>query len=470
VDVSRVPRTPTAKWVARTPEWHSTTNRVPIEKGGPPVSPITAICMKSKSAQSSPKRTRSALHEMQARAGAQPGLHRDHSGCLLKDEPSWNSKLRRPKSAPSTFGNSAASSAKAGKRRTNSKGSALKVTRPQSAPSMLRGWDGQRSMRMTHGDEFLQTLETSEVRNNMETLKREKHGLKDKVDGVDALADTSLYDLKVLHNARQRARTSGGRRPGSAPLIRSRASPEFPSYGSKSPADALVRMRNLREELKGDLRKNCARFNNFDMPSSEFCVVTGRRLSNVQPKDIEGLQEFFSFEDEATKKRRERHIEFVTEGIGGRYATSRASAGAYTQPKDADDQDEEHQETQDRQEPEPTHQVDMRVGVSSEPDRISPETVYSAGKVPAQRIATQRLGELVGFLIGCCGSVSAAFETFDTDSNRVLSLKEWEQGMQRLGFKDNVSYVFRLLGKGTNGAATLDEVQSLFDPFLKRSW
>lgn len=459
VDLSKVPRAPKPQWVLKAPKWHSTTKRQPIDKAGPPITPLS-LCYRPQ--RQAPKKEPewdgaqgasawSAYDGRYQNVGPLPALGnadpRELAGAHYYANRHANSshrasavpapveKLRRPKSAPS-----------AGMGAPPRPGSA-----GRSAPTMLRGWDGQRAMRMAHEDEFLQMLECQEVQNNMEALKREKQAMRDKVDGVDALADTSLYDLKVLHNGGQRAKASAGRRPQSAdPTMRSqlrseRGASEFTNSNAKQSIDvnATDRMRDLCKEFLGEMRKNCQHM-------------------EEEGESAAALEQFIApFEDSQSKKKREVQELLVGFAKGGGFFKS---PSATLQPDEVVKQVAniaidsrgiiDPQNLQDVEEP-------------SSP--WSPTSCRSLGNMPAQRAATLRLGELVGFLIGCCGSVRAAFETFDANLDHVLSAQEWEDGMMKLGFKDDVSYVFRLLGKGSDGLATLDEVQTLFNPFLKRT-
>lgn len=111
---------------------------------------------------------------------------------------------------------------------------------------MLRSFDGQRPMRHAHEDDFLQKIETGEVKRNMELFKREKHVCKEKFDGVDLMADSYFYDLKVLHN--------GGQRAKATPLI---VSPQLRSLD----ASAAERIGELGGTLKGDVRRAFDRWN-----------------------------------------------------------------------------------------------------------------------------------------------------------------------------------------------------------------
>merc|ERR1719235_1839295 len=90
------------------------------------------------------------------------------------------------------------------------------------------------------------------------------------------------------------------------------------------------------------------------------------------------------------------------------------------------------------------------------------------GGTAAKGKATQRLGELIGFLLGCCGSLPKAFRQLDINQDNTLDLFEWEHGLSKLGFADDVSYVWRLLGKENAESVTLDEIEALFEPILGR--
>eukprot|EP00929_Paragymnodinium_shiwhaense_P091130 TRINITY_DN51173_c0_g1_i1.p1 TRINITY_DN51173_c0_g1~~TRINITY_DN51173_c0_g1_i1.p1 ORF type:complete len:376 (-),score=87.58 TRINITY_DN51173_c0_g1_i1:237-1364(-) len=81
--------------------------------------------------------------------------------------------------------------------------------RPRSAPTLLRG-DGEGfrvSFPHPAKDAFLQRVEDFQVKRCLQGFRVEGIQQKEKVSGVDVLADTTLFDLKVLHNACQREKT-----------------------------------------------------------------------------------------------------------------------------------------------------------------------------------------------------------------------------------------------------------------------
>lgn len=282
---------------------------------------------------------------------------------------------------------------------------------------MLRAQDvWGRPMRTTHGDMFLSGIETNEVQRNIDTFKREKHVCKDKVDGVDALADTSLYDLKVLHNGSQRQRSKGAatRRPQSAGSICSGSRRQAPEH-----------MRSLCEDLRSDLRENMKRLDDSEVQSLETLGA--------------GVLNEYLTEKEEVKKERER-VELL--------------AGFKDFFKKKPELEEDSVEQAMLPEPLPA------------PESVDSESLLLTAVGKSRNNASDRLGELVGFLIGCCGNVRNAFITFDVNQDHLLSIAEWENGIHKLGFLDDVSYVYRLLGKGNDDKVTLYEIQALFVPFL----
>jgi len=145
--------------------------------------------------------------------------------------------------------------------------------RPQSSPAMLRSFDGQKPMRHAHEDDFLQKIETGEVKRNVATFKREKHVCKEKFEGVDLMADSYFYDLKVLHNGGQRAKAIVARR--------------------SLEATAAERMVELCGTMKGDVRRA------FDRWSTE---------PNGMSPELAGWMESQGLivEDPDAKKKRDR--------------------------------------------------------------------------------------------------------------------------------------------------------------------
>lgn len=115
-------------------------------------------------------------------------------------------------------------------------------------------------MRHAHEDEFLQGIENSSVKRNMNTFKREKRVVKEKFDGVEMLQDSYFYDLKVLHNGGQRAKAAVVRRPESAGSPTTDRDRETPSSGSKQAveASAAERLGDLCGAMKGDMQRRSA--------------------------------------------------------------------------------------------------------------------------------------------------------------------------------------------------------------------
>lgn len=110
-------------------------------------------------------------------------------------------------------------------------------------------------------EEFWQKMEDSELKLMKDSWRREQFLRKDVVEQVDALKDSSLYDLKVNHNSAQRARSVAmPTPPSSAPsgsgrpqTMGSSSQSGGPSRGRESAKvvaraeGAPQRMRDLRE-------------------------------------------------------------------------------------------------------------------------------------------------------------------------------------------------------------------------------
>jgi hypothetical protein len=297
-------------------------------------------------------------------------------------------------------------------------------------------------MRHAHQDGFLQMIETSEVQRNVAAFKHERLISKAKVNGIDMLADPYLYDLKVLHNGGQRAKHSVGRRPetansNSAERPRDRNTGDAQSSATKPPdATPVEKVRDLCKELGGDLRRNC------------------QRLHDVHHEHHPIVDEYAESTDD-----KEDHKE-VLAGIGNLFKSTVADLAIVANDGRlrTAEPGPEKSEADGSVPPAP-------VALKAHDQRCMSRALH---REPAQRMATQRLGELVGFLIGSCGSVDSAFNTLNVNEARKLSIQEWEDGMRNLGFRDDVSFIFRLLGKNGDALASLDEIQALFDPFLKR--
>lgn len=373
---------------------------------------------------------------------------------------------RRPKSAPSCAGAGGKDGVLEQRRRPQSAaasggGDMSRRRRPQSAPTLLRG-EGPLSRRQAHEDEFLQRIETCEVKRKMDAWKREKHIMNDKGLGIDPLEDSSLYDLKVLHNVAERSKGIGaslGKRPDSAC-----SEPGGAVANSKKSVDATAseEMHALCVELRRDLRKKCSRLSKLTIETNE---VSASGKITLCTKTFQELVQFQETPEDAEYKQKRERQEFLSAGFGGLFGKTVAKPALGS--LDEDEEDEEAGSPRAVELPPPT---------PSEPAPEPPTPVAATQReacerpgTAASRAAKQRLGELVGFLIGCCGSVREAFTMFDSNRDRVLSLQEWETGMAKLGFKDDVAYVFKLLGKGVGETAKMDEVQKLFDPFLKRA-
>lgn len=464
VDVTRIPRAPRPRWVSRTPEWHSTTTWVPIHAAGPPITPLSTVVRPKHPVRIAPEGDRRHVAPWLRGQGKKPvpGL-----ACTIPNEAGSNlrasslptppsEKLRRPKSAPSCFGTAAGSAGSKVRAGSAGKRPAVARRRPQSAPT-IRSFEAQKTTTKSTMDPFLQMLEASKIKNTVDGLKREKHVCKDRVDGVDVLADTSLYDLRIMHNATQRAKTSASRPTlhcAGSPAKSMRGSSEVPSLKQGFDSSATERLRDLCKDLVHDLFKN------------------GAHLTDVQMETqaLEALQEYLApFEDEESKKKREK-LELLNR-FGGMFKKAMGTTTATQPGETAADQglSPRGARLEALTSAEPAQEADTTLEQPPEGTLEQAPSTPTRGKSPAQRAATLRLGELVGFLIGCCGSVRGAFDRLDINKDQLLTMQEWEEGVRRLGFKDDVSYVFKLLGKGDHGEATLDEVQALFDPFLKRT-
>jgi len=399
-----------------TPKWQTTTCGRPVEQEGPPISPLSVIVDRRVDKYVSLQRgcdTRG--WQRNSAVGHVPV--RQHNKIVPSSVAKEARPRLRPASAPAGARPRPASAGRPGASKSGT-GEQAKRGRPQSASSMLRARDELgRPMRTTHGDVFLSDIEAYEVQSNIDTFKREKHVCRDKVDGVDALADTSLYDLKVLHNGSQRQRSKGAatRRPQSAGSI-----------CSAGRRQAHEHMRSLCHDLVSDLRANMKRMDDSEVESLE-CLGAGV------------LKEYLE-EKEEVKKERER-VELL--------------AGFKDFFKKKPDLAEDSVEQAMLAEPLPATE-------SVESESLLPT---AAGK--PRNNASDRLGELVGFLIGCCGCVRNALISFDMNHDHLLSIEEWEDGIKKIGFLDDVSYVFRLLGKGNDDKVTLNEIQALFVPYLK---
>jgi len=418
--------------------------------------------------------------------GNQPGLSRSTGTTLARNQISplgGQGERRRPKSAPS---------ATVSLRRPNSAALGIithaKSRRPQSAPRLLRG-DGLILKRPgdIQEDKTLQRMEEYSVNFNLETFKREKHLFKDKVDGVEMLEDPILYDLKVLHNGRQRAqslRLKEARNelekemqefkktpPAANDLIRRQRLDEVKRrlqshYGSEA-------VRELCVKLDANLRKHAKRLD-FRRVSQATLQEKGAKL-----RDVEILLQFT--EDEEQSKAKGKH-EFMHASISGLFRSVKEAT--LKPPSFLGDEDDRSECPSDMQAivqpaPEPplvprllppaltsndsgSSKLKAIVQPAPEPSSVpllQPPALTSNGSGSSKPKGSTHYGsrtssltdavaitlaELVGFLIGCCGTVETAFRALDSDCDGRINAHEWESGLHRLGFKDEVACVFRL--------------------------
>lgn len=137
-----------------------------------------------------------------------------------------------------------------------------------SASSLLRGesipaWK-------PYEDNLRQSIENTQVKDTKDSMKREQYLNQTIVKNIDCMADSSLFDLKVLHNSAQRAKSAAqGRRPRSA--LACAASPCSPNRkrkgkkgegGGLSPGESMGPSHEVRElckTLNGDIIQHCNR-------------------------------------------------------------------------------------------------------------------------------------------------------------------------------------------------------------------
>lgn len=148
------------------------------------------------------------------------------------------------------------------------------LQRPTSAPALLRG-DSLIAQR-PYEDDFLQGIEDNEVRRILRSMRQDKYLVKDFVGGVDVLNDQTLFDLKVLHNSNQRAKSAAEKarvgtspcRGGSRSLRRGsqrRRSKGFSGGGGGEDTRHRVKsspteqVKDLAQVMRHDIRHHCAR-------------------------------------------------------------------------------------------------------------------------------------------------------------------------------------------------------------------
>eukprot|EP00747_Dinoflagellata_sp_TGD_P102159 gnl/TRDRNA2_/TRDRNA2_168577_c2_seq6.p1 gnl/TRDRNA2_/TRDRNA2_168577_c2~~gnl/TRDRNA2_/TRDRNA2_168577_c2_seq6.p1 ORF type:complete len:313 (+),score=45.60 gnl/TRDRNA2_/TRDRNA2_168577_c2_seq6:126-1064(+) len=158
-------------------------------------------------------------------------------------------------------------------------GSSLGLTRPQSAPTLLRN-EGLLD-KQTHNSDFLQKLENVEVKDCLQSLRRERYPKRDFIRSINCMKDHSLYDLKVKHNACQRARSATSHQalldvasgPKGANRSRSQAHGRDKNWNWEELSPSQ-RMRKLCHALESDMRYHC---NRIDAP---------QELRPVRPEDL----------------------------------------------------------------------------------------------------------------------------------------------------------------------------------------
>lgn len=486
MDVSKIPVSPRPRSVARKPKWHSMAGDMVPMLGG------LEDPQENASFGGAGHETAGRLRSATLRdAGSQPGLSRNIGTGLGRSQilaTCSQGDRKRPKSAPG-----GAALVRRPNSATIGKSSHARARRPQSAPRLLRG-DGLLLKRPAdihlQEDKTLQRMEEYSVSSNMESFKHEKRVFKDKVDGVEMLEDPILYDLKVLHNGRQRAVSSRLKEaknelememlefkknpPAANDTIRRQRLDELKKRKMQNQSGTEV-VKELCAKLDTNLRKHAKRLD-FRRLSQTACTLEDQ---NALLRDFKLLMQF---KDTDQKAKQMTHHEFVQPAFAD-YFRSVTSANQRP-PSFLGDEDDISERLSDI--PEPQTMV-QRKPKKEEPATPQPQLLQPPTSTPNDVAATKpkassrhgsrrsslteavaiTLAELVGFLIGCCGTVEAAFSSLDSDGDGRVNAQEWETGLQRLGFKDEVACVFRMLGKGPDEGATLKELQALFSPCLE---
>lgn len=171
--------------------------------------------------------------------------------------------LQRPQSAPNVGSNRSSPRVTNKRPGSSSRPQRHHLTRPQSAPRLLDG-SGLLEKR-PHRSSFLQRVEDLAVRDTIEKFKTDARGEKAASASIDFMHDSSLFDLRVLHNPTARARSAKIRcesPPRNAPLSPSkggargtagvhRIGPRHPKWRE---LPAVDQMRNLWHVMDMDLR------------------------------------------------------------------------------------------------------------------------------------------------------------------------------------------------------------------------
>lgn len=133
--------------------------------------------------------------------------------------------------------------------------------RPASAPILLRNEDFV--ARRPYEGEFRQHIENVAVTQSLSWMKREGLCKKAWIDSVDPLKDTSLFDLKVLHNGSQRARTKAAMQrllastQGSPSKRKGKRSGRSP--GGQVAKTPVERLKELCRAMETDTKQHCSR-------------------------------------------------------------------------------------------------------------------------------------------------------------------------------------------------------------------
>lgn len=142
------------------------------------------------------------------------------------------------------------------------KPSALLRQRPQSAPTLLRaeGFIAQRP----YEDPLRQRIEDCEVARSLGVMRREGYAKKELISKVDSLQDPILFDLKVLHNASQRARSASESKmrattPSGPTDASKRLGGKVPRRQGWQELTSVEKMQELCRTLETDIKKHCFR-------------------------------------------------------------------------------------------------------------------------------------------------------------------------------------------------------------------
>lgn len=140
--------------------------------------------------------------------------------------------------------------------------------RPASATNLLRG-EGLVAWK-PYEDRFRRGIENTQVKDTKDTMKRERFLHRGVIADIDVMADPILFDLKVLHNGAQRARSAAlGNRPGTAPpgmagnsstpSRRNKRGDNALQNSAKSDNPSIAEVKDLCKTLNGDIAQHCGR-------------------------------------------------------------------------------------------------------------------------------------------------------------------------------------------------------------------